>query len=230
MTDSTELERAYRRLIACYPRSFRRENEEEIVAVLLATAPEGQRRPGIAESADLIRGAIRMRMGLSRTPHTVLNAARLMYLGAVAEFGVVIVLWLTESSIRAAVAHRYPQLTATQLGGLSTLFTFELTVGSLAVLLWLFMAWAVGKGSQLARLAATFCFLLSTLGIIVDLSTGSPQFAPAAFTGACLLWLIGFAAIVNLFRKQSRAYYERQAALRPLTPPPATTLSSGYAP
>lgn len=230
MSDSTELERGYRRLVACYPRSFRRENEEEIVTVLLATAQEGQRRPGIAESADLIRGAIRMRMGLSRTPRTLLNAARLMYLGAIAELGVVIVLWLTEGSIRAAVSHRYPQLTATQLDGLNGLFTFELAVGSLVVLLWIFMAWATGKGSQLARIAAVFCFSLSTLGIIVDASTGSPQFAPAAFTCACLLWLIGLAAIVNLFRKQSRVYYERQAALRPPSPPSATTLSSGYAP
>jgi hypothetical protein len=230
MSESSELERAYRWLVKCYPRSFRRENEEEIVTVLLATASDGQRRPGIAESADLIRGAIRMRMSLSRTPRTVHNAVRLMYLGAVAELGVVIVLGLTEGSIRAAVSRRYPQLTAAQLGGLNGLFTFELVVGSLVVLLWLFMAWATGKGSQLARLAAVFCFSLSTLGIIVDASTGSPQFAPAAFTGACLLWLIGLAAVVNLFRKQSRAYYERQAASRPPSPPPTTTLSSGYAP
>lgn len=213
MNESTELERAYRRLISCYPRSFRRENEEEIMTVLLATAPTGQRRPGVAESADLIRGAVRMRMGLSRTPHTVLNAARLMYLGAVAELGVLIVLWLTEGSIRAAVSHRYPQLTAAQLGGLNTLFTFELSVGSAVVLLWLVMAWATGRGSQLARVAAIICFSLSTVGIIVDLSTGSPQFAPAAFTGACVVWLIGLAAIVNLFRRQSRAYYQRQAAV-----------------
>ena len=35
------LERSYRRLVACYPRSFQRENTEEIIAVLLATAREG---------------------------------------------------------------------------------------------------------------------------------------------------------------------------------------------
>src|SRR5215472_186461 len=99
MNESAELERAYRRLIACYPRSFRCENEEEIVTVLLATARDAQRRPGIAECADLIRGAVRMRMGLSRTPYTVLNAVRLMYLGAIAEVGVLITLVLTEDSI-----------------------------------------------------------------------------------------------------------------------------------
>jgi hypothetical protein len=41
-SSSARLERAYRRLVACYPRSFRRESTEEIIAVLLATAREGQ--------------------------------------------------------------------------------------------------------------------------------------------------------------------------------------------
>jgi hypothetical protein len=212
MSESKDLEQAYRRLVAWYPRSFRRDNEEEIVTVLLATAPDGLRRPGFAESADLIRGAIRMRLGLARTPHTVLNAVRLMYLGAVAELGVLIVLFLTEGSIQAAVSHRYPQLTAAQLGGLNTLFTVELAVGSAVVLLWLLMAWATGKGGQVARLVATMCFGLSTVGIVVDLANDAIQFAPAAFTGACVVWLIRFAAIVNLFRKQSWAYYQRQAS------------------
>jgi hypothetical protein len=213
MSESRQLELAYRRLVACYPRSFRRENEEEIVTVLLATAPDGQRRPGIAESIDLLRGAVRMRMSLSRTPHTVLNAVRLMYLGAVAELGALITLWLTEGSIRAAVWHRYPMLTAGQVGQLNTIFTVDLAVGAAAVPLWLLMAWTTGKGSQLARVAAIVCFAFSTAGMVADLANGSPQFAPAAFTCGSVVWLIGLAAIVNLFRKQSMAFYERQTAL-----------------
>ena len=83
--DTRDLERGYRRLVAFYPRSFRRENGDEIVAVLLATAASGQRRPGLPESFDLLRGALRMHLGLSRSPRTVLYAARLMCLGALAE-------------------------------------------------------------------------------------------------------------------------------------------------
>jgi hypothetical protein len=213
MSESRQLELAYRRLVAFYPRSFRRENEEEIVTVLLATAPDGQRRPEIAESVDLLRGAVRMRMNLSRTPHTVLNAVRLMYLGAVAELGALIVLWLTESSIRAAIWHRYPTLTAGQVGQVNTVFTVDLAVGATAIPLWLLMAWATGKGSQLARVAAIVCFAFSTAGMITDLANGSPQFAPAAFTCGVVVWLIGLAAIVNLLRKPSMVFFERQAAL-----------------
>ncbi|MGA3150812.1 MAG: hypothetical protein ACLPN6_18765 [Streptosporangiaceae bacterium] len=37
MSDRTRLERDYRRLPGCYPREFRRESEDEILGVLLAT-------------------------------------------------------------------------------------------------------------------------------------------------------------------------------------------------
>jgi hypothetical protein len=46
MTDSAGLERGYRRLLACHPRAFRRENEQETLAVLMDSARDGQRRPG----------------------------------------------------------------------------------------------------------------------------------------------------------------------------------------
>jgi len=68
MTGPSPLERGYRRVLACYPKAFRRESGEEILAVLLATARAGQRRVGLAESADLIRGAVRMHFGMSRAP------------------------------------------------------------------------------------------------------------------------------------------------------------------
>ena len=69
MSDSA-LERRYRRLLAWYPAALRREREEEMLAVLLAGARRGQRRPGLSESIDLIRSAIGMRVRLlgSRLP------------------------------------------------------------------------------------------------------------------------------------------------------------------
>ena len=47
MADSASLERGYRRLLAYYPRAFRRENEEEILAVLMACAGGAHLRPGV---------------------------------------------------------------------------------------------------------------------------------------------------------------------------------------
>src|ERR1022692_2638599 len=62
MTAAAGLERGYRRLLARYPRDYWRDHEEEMLAVLLASARDGQRRPGLAESGDLIRGALMMRL------------------------------------------------------------------------------------------------------------------------------------------------------------------------
>ena len=36
---------------------------------------------GLAESVDLVMGALRMHLGMSRSPRPVLNAVLLMYLG-----------------------------------------------------------------------------------------------------------------------------------------------------
>jgi len=66
MSDATGLERRYGRLLACYPRAFRREHEQEILAVLMAGADEGQQRPRPGEAANLIKHALWMRLGLSR--------------------------------------------------------------------------------------------------------------------------------------------------------------------
>lgn len=61
MSSSTHLERRYRRLLAFYPAAFRREHEEEILSVLMDGAAEGQQRPGLAESVNLLTHAISMR-------------------------------------------------------------------------------------------------------------------------------------------------------------------------
>ena len=62
MNDDGDLERRYRRLLACYPAAFRCEHEQEILTVLMAGATVGQRWPRLAEAADLLKSAIYMRL------------------------------------------------------------------------------------------------------------------------------------------------------------------------
>jgi hypothetical protein len=69
MTGSADLERRYRRLLKCFPAGYRREHEQEILSVLMAGAREGQRRPRLGDSADLVISAIFMRWReLTRQP------------------------------------------------------------------------------------------------------------------------------------------------------------------
>jgi hypothetical protein len=69
MNDETPLERRYRRLLKFFPARYRREHEQEILTVLMAGAGDGQQRPTLGDSADLLMSAIFMRWReLTRQP------------------------------------------------------------------------------------------------------------------------------------------------------------------
>ena len=210
MNDQAGLERGYRRLLACYPRRFRRDSEEEVLAVLLATAHDGQQRPGLAESADLIRGAVRMHLGLSRSPRTVLAAVRLMYLGAAAELATLITVVLTAGSVRSAIIHQGLGLAAWHAA--ATHISADKIVAPIAIAVWLFLAWANGRGHDWARfLFGSFLGLL-TLGLLQALAEGAALLAPADMATDGLTWLIALAATVLVFNKRSNPYYKRGPA------------------
>jgi hypothetical protein len=58
---SAALEKHYRRLLLAYPRDYREQRAEEMLATLLDDATDGQRRPTRHQVADLVAGGIRQR-------------------------------------------------------------------------------------------------------------------------------------------------------------------------
>jgi hypothetical protein len=66
MNDAVILERRYRWLLRWYPPSFRHDNEDEVLGVLMAGVRDGRRWPSAAEAADVLWGALRMRFRLPR--------------------------------------------------------------------------------------------------------------------------------------------------------------------
>lgn len=68
MTDQSRLERRYRRWLAFYPKSFRAEREEEMVAVLMQGTDPGQNRPRAREAANLATHGLRRRADIGRFP------------------------------------------------------------------------------------------------------------------------------------------------------------------
>src|SRR5580692_9915428 len=50
--------RRYRHLLAWYPAAFQHDQGDELLGVLMAGARQDQRRPGLGESADLIKSAV----------------------------------------------------------------------------------------------------------------------------------------------------------------------------
>jgi hypothetical protein len=214
MTDSSRLERRYRRVLACYPKAFRRESGEEILAVLLATAHEGQQRPGLAESADLIRSALRMHLGLSRAPRPVRNAVRLVCAGAVLTLADVVTVLVTLSGVRSAAvqdltAAQWPTAMLTQVG-------FWLAGAPIGAGVWLWLAWANGRGYHWARPAFVAFFGLLTTVLLFGLGEGdgahASPYTRADLIATTVLWLVALVAMLLIVSETASRYYQQEPA------------------
>ena len=224
MTDQADLERGYRRLLAWYPPEYRRENGPEILAVLMAGARDGQRRPGLAESADLIRSGVwmRLRPSVPRSARTVRAAVRLMYAGA-AVSAVELIIGLALIIVDIQVAARGQFLGHSLAAHKPLAITVWIVFGLAVIALWLWMARANGQGRNWARILSTALFALATL----QLPGAFTQPVSHAGTGATVLyyavavlfvaaWLVGAAAVWLLWRPASSAFFKPQAFTRAL--------------
>jgi hypothetical protein len=208
MSEQAELERRYRRLLACYPRAFRRENEEEILAVLLACAQEGQQRPGFAASADLIRGAIHAWLRPAPgQPRNVRIAIRLMLAGAAAQAAALITIVTTADSVRSAVAHRYPGLAVAQQA-VNVSLIIDYVSAPIGIAVWLLLTWTLIRGRNRARTALAAYLGTITLSLLIAIAQGSAVYAPADLTAGAVVWLITLAACGLLFTRTSGRFYD----------------------
>jgi hypothetical protein len=204
MTGSADLERRYSRLLAWYPAAFRRDHEAEMLGVLMDSARGGQRRIGLADAADLIRGALAVRLRVSaQAPRTVVAAVRLMRVGALAYLAAWISTLVTEGSVRSAMLRSAPASWHLMLVHVVAIET----VVPAAVVGWLWLSWANGRGHDRARLVLVPYFGFATLGLLWTLGTGAAAYAPADLISLTVLWLIQLCAIVLVFNKRSECYY-----------------------
>jgi hypothetical protein len=185
--------------------------------VLLANAREGQRRAGLAESADLIRSALRMHLGMSRAPRPVRNAARLMCAGAVLTLADAVTVLVTLGGVRSAAVQDVDFT-----GGRWHIFMLTVIVPALASApivagVWLWLAWATGRGYAWARFAFKVFFGLVTTGWIIELvvSSGGEDALPytwADLLATTALWLAGLAALLLIFGQTASPYYQQEPA------------------
>lgn len=230
MTGQADLERGYGRLLSWYPRAFRRENGPEILAVLMAGAPDGQRRPGLAESADLIRSGLRMRLRPSgpRSARTVRAAVGLMIAGAAVStanlinsvYMIIVLASIDDNKIHHV---HLPELTgALQVPPIRPLAVALGFAGDLAVIaLWLWMARAAAQRRNWARTAATALCSLATLDVSVALAEPRLISLTGGLDGVTVLaltWPVGAAAVCLLWCPASTAFF-RRPDLAPAQPP-----------
>lgn len=199
MTDSRRLERDYRRLVALFPRAFRHESEEEMLAVLLATARDGQRRAGFAESADLIRSAVRIHRG-PRLPRALLIAVRLTYAGAAAELAVLIVLLVTLASLTSATIRAYPDFSLAEWNAVLFARLPVVEAGAPVLLgLWVWLACANARGHHTARVAFRVVYVIILLGIAAEADAGIPVYGEGGLIATGVLIFVQLAANALIF-------------------------------
>ena len=66
MNGAVSLADRYRRLLALYPEEHRGKHQDEMLGVLMTGARAGQQRPGLTETADLVWGALLIRLRPAR--------------------------------------------------------------------------------------------------------------------------------------------------------------------
>jgi hypothetical protein len=137
-------------------------------------------------------------------PPSVLTAIRLMYTGAV--FTVVNVIWdLTIiGQVKAAFLARHPfaEHMARSAAGAATLAV--IVGGAVSILTWLWLASATRRRRRWVRAAAPMLFGIGTISLLATLSR--PGIGVVKGMGV-IGWLIGLAALIALWQRQSSEYF-----------------------
>ena len=139
-------------------------------------------------------------------PPSVLNAVKLMYVGAAVSTVSLVISLVSIGGTKDAIRKARPSLTAAQVNQLNT-FIIALAVvsGVIGVALWLWMARANSQGRNWARIVSSVLFGLATLDVFGVLSQ------PKTVIGLVfpvLIWLVGLGAVILLWRRDSTEFFK----------------------
>lgn len=139
-------------------------------------------------------------------PPSVRSAVKAMYVGAALSGLSVLLAAAGRSVIRRAVLQRFPNYSDAQLRtAVNFGVAFAVLVGLIGVGLWLWMAYANGKGEAWARILSTVFFGIDTLALAFNFLAASRT--PLRTAGSVAVWAVGLVAIVLLWRPESSAYF-----------------------
>lgn len=216
MTAQARLERRYRRLLALYPKDFRRDHGEEMLVVLLACARDGRRGSTVADTANLLWSAVRMRLRLvaPRSVPSVFWAVRLMLAAAFFELVCMVTVIATQRSVQAAAASRHTAgLTAAQLANSIHASVVSVEYGApMAAAAWLLLASANDRGYRWARAATVGLFGITATSLLVSLGHHAAAYAPVDLVAGVLLCTLALLAMLLVITDDSNAHYRRRGS------------------
>jgi hypothetical protein len=139
-------------------------------------------------------------------PPSVINAVRLMYVGAgLAALGLILE-FVSLSALKTAIRNASPTLTNSQVNTATAVAVgIAVVVGLIGIGLWIWMALANKAGHNWARITATVFFGLDTLFLLLSLARAT---VATGLIAGIVTWLVGLGAIVLLWRRESSAYFQ----------------------
>jgi hypothetical protein len=142
-------------------------------------------------------------------PQSVLTAVRLMYAGAALNAIEIIIGLTTIGSLRSAILSQYPHYAENKIHAVEVaVIAGSVIFGALAVGLWLWMAWANGRGRSWARIVASVLFGLNTISVLTQVA--QPH-ALISLVFTILVWLAGLGAIYFIWQRDSSAFYQARS-------------------
>jgi hypothetical protein len=186
MNAAAVLEGRYRRLLAMYPAEHRREHQDEMLGVLMTGARAGQHRPGPADTANLIWGALLIRLRPAR-PGTAWPLWRdalavvsiLLPLMVLAYSGLLNVAALATLRVGTPIFNAFAGYNAEVLGSWAIVAALALlrlrrtaALAALALLIWL--AYSIADAPNWSYIAAPSMRGLSVAGLEIAALVASP--------------------------------------------------------
>jgi hypothetical protein len=139
-------------------------------------------------------------------PSSVLNAAKVMYAGAAASLIGLAIDLTTLGATKTAIEKRNPSFSASQVNSAQHAAVVEfIAVGLIGAVVWIFLARACQNGKNWARITGTVLFGFATLDAI-GIQVVPLSVALKIYT--LLVWLIGLAAVILLWRRSSTAFFK----------------------
>ncbi|MFF0150768.1 hypothetical protein [Micromonospora sp. NPDC005203] len=205
------LQQVYRWLLACYPRAYRRQYEDELIGVLLDDAAPGQRKPLARDVSALLGGACRAHIRQVGTRFSV-DAWR----DAAQVFGLIAALLLFVRSARVPVLHlsMYAQSYPDGIGEPFVLWphglgaALWLVVAVFTVFAWGGAAAAIAVGGvafEVVRVAEAYGYYSTVFDIwpvvlaaMIPLALALALRAPRPVTAVLTRWRLGTLAAATL--------------------------------
>lgn len=138
-------------------------------------------------------------------PASVSRAMQFMYAGAALSLVTLVIGVADASGFKSTIRKAFPHYSQAQVNNTANaLVVVAVVAGLVGVGLWLWMAWANGRGRNWARVLSSVLFGIDTLSLVANLSQHVPT---ASLLAGVVQWAIGLGAIMYLWNKQSSQYF-----------------------